>query len=238
LNVEKNPTINSFIQNSIDGIDLPETTQRTFLAQVQDMRANVEKESDRYMFAAFVSSALYLLHLSGVTFNLNLFGVEFLRVNHALFILATTSLVLFIMSAMRAADAAYYERVSDVICERLWPDGAAVAKLSCYGGNGVHHNIMDVPLGQIDNLYERTLLFISRFGVGLVVTAFAVGPILIGGTFIYYQSVLSKSNSIIQVSLISILFLSALVEGLLALRFLADEEAVESEPRDNEEKTT
>ena len=66
-------------------------------------------------------------------------------------------------------------------------------------------------------------MFSSRFGVGLIVTVFAFGPIFIGGTFLYKFGSIEDSSTSAKSVTILIMLVAALVEGLLALQFLADD---------------
>ena len=127
-----------------------------------------------------------------------------------------------ISAAMRAADSTYYERIVDALCSRIWPTAACLAPVASYGGNSLHHNVMDIPISRISSWYEKVLLISSRFGVGLIVAVFAFGPIFIGGTFLYKFGSVEDSSASAKSVTILIMLVAALVEGLLALQFLAD----------------
>ena len=217
-------SIKEYIQGQVRVADLPLDVLIDFRSNILDMKTGVEKESDRYFFLSLFIGALYILKYFGVSFKLKLFEVEILSAGDPLFLLAAASLCLLSLSAMRAADSTYYERIIDALCGRIWPTAGCLGPLASYGGNSLHHNVMDIPISQIKSWYEKTLLFSSRFGVGLIVTVFAIGPIFIGGSFLYKFGSFHDSSTAAKSITIFIMLIAALVEGLLALRFLADDE--------------
>lgn len=192
-----------------------------FMSRNLEMHAKIEKESDRYFAISLVASLLYIMKYFGVELKINLFGVELLSFQNPLFMLAVCSLTFLTLAAIRAADAAFVERIIDGLCVKRWPNYSEFARRSIYGSNSIHHNVMDIPISSLSAIYDRSLLSISRFGVSIVIVLFAVLPIAVGGTYLAVETKYDNITSIVQSVIVAALLLSSFVEGLLAIRFLS-----------------
>jgi hypothetical protein len=217
-------SIRQYLSRIVPKKELDPDDAKDFLNKILEMKEKVEKESNWFFAIALITTILYLLKLFGASFKLKILGTEFISVADPLFVLGAISLSAFTVAAMRAADSAFYERIIDSLCAELWPAAPKFASLAHYGGGGLHHNIMDIPTGEIAGRYDRTLLRASTYGVGSVITLFAIGPMLVGGTFLYQALFSGGTAQLAKSALIVVLLASALIEGLLALRFLGEDE--------------
>jgi hypothetical protein len=203
---------------------IPDKELSNFIASFSEKRLQCEKDSDIYLKIALFSSIICILKYFGVELNLELFGVKVVNFDNSLFFISATSLSFLTLSAMRAADMAFYERIIDSLCHRAYPGYADFASRSIYGGNSIHDNIMDIPLKSIKSRTIKFALFMSRYAIGLLILFYVLLPVFIGVSFVYSNGIFGNLSITFQSFFIMALTFSSIIEGLLALNLLNDED--------------
>lgn len=203
---------------------IPDKELSNFITSFSEKRLQCEKDSDNYMKIAILSSIICILNYFGIELNLELFGVKIVKFDNSLFFISAASLSFMTLSAMRAADMAFYERIIDSLCHRAYPDYPDFASRSIYGGNSIHDNIMDIPLKSIKSRTIKLALFTSRYVISLLILFYVMLPFIIGTSFIYTNGIFGDLSTKFQSFFIMALTFSSILEGFLALNLLNDED--------------
>lgn len=101
-------------------------------------------ESNKAYYIALILAFLFFLRLFGVQLEIRIFELNLIAIPNALFILPIASLICLSYAAVRAADAAYYQKLIEIIADESLQDDQKVIARGHFGGAIISGNFLDV----------------------------------------------------------------------------------------------
>ena len=142
-------------------------------------------ESNKIFAISILVSGVFYLEFFGVSFDLKIFEMDLFEIPNALFALPIISLLALSYAAVRAADAAYYQKLIEIIAEECLEDRVRVVARGAFGGGAISSNFLDI-WREVPNRNFRIWFMAMFAAVGGTLSLTVLLPYATGITYIFW----------------------------------------------------